>query len=102
MSNDINALRSTLFETLQQLKDGSLDLDRAKAINETAQVIINTAKAEVDYMKETGANTTTDFIPQQAARPTLPPPANGSTTTATGTKTVQPIPGGSVTTHKLR
>lgn len=102
MSNDINDLRSTLFETLNAVKDGTLDLDRAKLINETAQTIINTAKAEVDYMRVSGANITTDFIPQQAARPTLPPPPNGSTTTATGTKTVQPIPGGSVTTHKLR
>lgn len=94
MSNDINALRNTLFETLNAVKDGTLDLDRAKLINDTAQTIINTAKAEVDFMRVTGSNTATDFIP--AAR--LP----GTTATATGTKTVQAVPGGSVTTHKLR
>lgn len=98
MSNDINSLRSTLFETLQQLKDGKLDLDRAKAINDTAQVIINTAKAEVDYMRVTGANTSTDFIPAHTARPNTPQLPEGAIPTATGTKVVN----GNVTTHKLR
>lgn len=96
MSNDINALRSTLFETLQELKEGKMDLDRAKAINDTAQVIINTAKAEVDYMRVSGANTGTDFIPVAPRKPSLPPPAE--TPTATGTKTVS----GNVTTHRLK
>lgn len=95
MSNDINDLRSTLFETLQELKDGKMDLDRAKVINDTAQVIINTAKAEVDFMKVTGANSGTDFIPLHGRKPALPP---GVTETPTGTKVVD----GNVTTHKLR
>lgn len=96
MSNDINALRSTLFETLQELKEGKMDLDRAKVINDTAQVIINTAKAEVDYMRVSGANTGTDFIPVAPRKPSLPPPSE--TQTATGTKTVS----GNVTTHRLK
>lgn len=97
MSNDITTLRSTLFETLQELKEGKMDLDRAKAINDTAQVIINTAKAEVDYMRVSGANTGTDFIPVAPRKPSLPPPPS-ETPTATGTKTVI----GNVTTHKLK
>lgn len=96
MSNDINALRSTLFETLQELKEGKMDLDRAKVINDTAQTIINTAKAEVDYMRVTGASSGTEFIPVAARAPALPP--GNQMPTATGTKVVN----GNVTTHKLR
>ncbi len=61
--NDIVELRSILFDTIRQLKDKSdpLDLDRAKAINETAQVIINSAKVEVDYAKATG-HTSSGFL----------------------------------------
>lgn len=56
--NDITELRDILFDTLRQLKnkDAPLDIERAKAINETAQVIINTAKIEVDYAKVTGGD----------------------------------------------
>lgn len=63
--NDITELRNILFNTIRQLKDkdAPLDIERAKAINETAQVIIiNTAKVEVDYAKATGAITTTGFL----------------------------------------
>lgn len=98
MSNDINALRSTLFDTLREVKAGTMDLDRAKAINDTAQVIINTAKAEVDFMKVTGSNSGTDFIP--TARPSL---GNGSRQTGHGTATVQQIAeGATVTTHRMK
>ena len=98
MSNDINALRSTLFDTLREVKAGTMDLDRAKTINDTAQVIINTAKAEVDFMKVTGSNSGTDFIP--AARPSL---GNGSRQTGHGTATVQQIAeGATVTTHRMK
>lgn len=97
MSNDITALRSTLFDTLRELKEGKIDIDRAKAINDTAQVIINTAKAEVDFMRVTGSNSATEFIPTPDRFNSL---LNGSsaTTTATGIKVVN----GNVTTHKLR
>lgn len=49
--NKINDLRDHLFETLEGLKDKSMDLDRARAISEVAQVIINSAKVEVDLVK---------------------------------------------------
>lgn len=100
MSNDINALRSTLFDTLREVKAGTMDLDRAKTINDTAQTIINTAKAEVDFMKVTGSNSGTEFIPTAQRAPLLP--QRNETPTANGTKTVTPIAGGSITTHKLK
>lgn len=60
MSNDntINGLRNIMFETLRGIKDGSVDIDKAKAINDTAQTIINSAKVEVDFVKATGQSGT--------------------------------------------
>lgn len=56
MSNDIQALRSNLFATLEALqnKENPMPIERAKAISEVAQVIINSAKLEVEYAKVTG------------------------------------------------
>lgn len=65
---DISALREVLFETLEGLKAGKMDIDRAKAINDTAQVLVNTAKVEVDYLKTVEARNGTGFI--QPAAPT--------------------------------
>jgi len=62
--SDINTLRQHLFAALEGVKDGSMDLDRAKAISEISQTIINSAKAETDRLKVTGGTGTT-FIPSQ-------------------------------------
>lgn len=49
-------LRETLFATLDALRDKTnpMDIDRAKAISDVAQTIINVAKVEVDYLKLNG------------------------------------------------
>jgi len=54
--NDITELREHLFATLKGIrdKDNPLDLDRAKAVAEIAQTIINSAKVEVEFLKEVG------------------------------------------------
>ena len=70
MSQNINDLRATLFETLQAVKAGSIDLDRAKAISELSQNIINTAKVEIDYLKA-GGNITSEFIEIKQSAPVL-------------------------------
>jgi hypothetical protein len=95
--NDINALRTALFDTLRGLqnKEDPLDIERAKAINDTAQTIINSAKVEVDFCRTTGQVSTSGFL---AAA--LPAPAGEKT--ATGTKTTIQVPGGSITQHRLR
>jgi hypothetical protein len=54
MSNDAAALRDLLFDTIRGVKDGTLELDQAKAISEGAQTIINLAKAEIDMLKVVG------------------------------------------------
>ncbi len=103
-ANDISALRSALFETLRGVKAGTIEIDRAKAINDTARVIVDTARAEIDYIRVTGSTAGTDFIPASPAAPAAPvlPGSNGQTQTAHGTKSVQQIPGGSVTTHRMK
>jgi hypothetical protein len=51
--NKITDLRDHLFETLESLKDPDrpMPIDRARAIAEVAQTIINSAKVEVDLVK---------------------------------------------------
>lgn len=56
MKNKIEDLRNHLFVTLEALLDESkpMDLDRAKAVADVAQVLVNSAKVEVDFIKATG------------------------------------------------
>jgi len=61
---DITALRTTLFEVLQGVRDKSINIEEAKAVNEIAQTIINSAKIEVEHLKVyQGLGKGTDFIP---------------------------------------
>lgn len=66
MSNKIEDLRGKLFETISKLMDDEkpMDIERAKAVSGVAQVIINSAKVEVDYMKNVGGMGS-GFIPMQ-------------------------------------
>lgn len=54
MSQDITALRAALFETLAGVKAGTMDLDRARAVNELGKTLVDTARVEVDYLRATG------------------------------------------------
>ncbi len=74
--NDISAVRTALFDTLRALsdKDKPMDIDRAKAINEVAQTIINSAKVEVDALRVIGG-TGTGFIPALPPQKPEPRPA---------------------------
>jgi len=95
---DINEMRTHLFDVLRGLKNKSIDVATAKAMNETAQVLINSAKVEVDFLKATGSKSGSRFIfVTDSPRPSLPPGH-----TAQGIKQVEAVPGGTVTTHKIR
>lgn len=54
MSKNIADLRELLFETIEGVKSGKLDIDRAKMIGELSQVMVNSAKVEVQYAQATG------------------------------------------------
>lgn len=64
MKNKIEDLRNHLFAAIESLNDAEkpMDIERAKAIAEVAQVIVNSAKVEVDFIRATDAAQNTGFI----------------------------------------
>ncbi|SOE85642.1 hypothetical protein SAMN05446935_6115 [Burkholderia sp. YR290] len=66
----INDLRAHLFDTLKALNDKEkpLDIERAKVVADVGQVIINSAKVEVDFMRVAGGKGS-GFIPVAVAEP---------------------------------
>ena len=63
INNDVTKLRNHLFDTLDCLKNKTIDIERAKAICEVSQTIINSAKVEVDFAKVTGKQIGSTFLP---------------------------------------
>lgn len=63
----MNQVRQSLLETLADLRnrENPMDVDRARAIAQVAGVLVDTAKAEVDYIKATGAGTSDFMEPEQ-------------------------------------
>lgn len=71
MKNKMGDLRNHLFAQIERLGDEDLkgdDLDReikrAKAIGQVAGQITDTARVEVDFLKTTGRDQGSDFLPQ--------------------------------------
>lgn len=73
MRNKIEDLRDHLFETLEALKDpdNPMEIDRAKAVSDVAQTIINSAKVEVEFLRVSGGVSGSGFIPAETRRPEL-------------------------------
>lgn len=69
--NDMAALRAALFETLRGVRDGSIPLDQARAVNELGKTLVDTAKVEVDYLRATGGGES-GFIEPRGDAPALP------------------------------
>lgn len=65
--NKIEDLRNHLFATLEALQDEEkpMEIERAKTIADVAQVIVNSAKIEVDFIRATGRSHGTGFIPEE-------------------------------------
>lgn len=51
---NIDDLRELLFATIEGVKGGTLDIEKAKMIGELSQVMVNSAKVEVQYAQATG------------------------------------------------
>lgn len=65
MSNTISDLRKHLFDAIAGVRDGSLDVEKAKTVGELAKVVVESAKVEVDFMKVRGTDAAgTGFIPE--------------------------------------
>jgi hypothetical protein len=62
MAKKIQDLRETLFDTIEGIKNGKIDVEKAKAITNIAQVLVNSAKVEVDFLKNVNQQGNTGFI----------------------------------------
>lgn len=79
-TNDMTELRAHLFDTLRGLKGKTIDIDQAKAISDTANSIIHSAKVEVDYLRVTGqSHGSAIFGGDTPKTPALPNGITGST-----------------------
>jgi hypothetical protein len=67
MKNKISDLRNHLFSVLEELTDpdSTYDIAKAKVVADVAQVIINSAKIENDYIKIIGGSHGTGFIEER-------------------------------------
>lgn len=103
MSQTINDLRTHLFATLEGLRDkeNPMDIERAKAVTEVAQTIINSAKVEVEAIKASGGSTGSRFLALNDApdgeKPGVTRDAIKGTTT-----TVSLLEGARVTRHTAK
>lgn len=74
----INQVRQSLIDTLADLRnrENPMDIDRAKAVAHVSAVLIDSARAENEYLKLTG-QTTSNFIQgnPNGAAPQLGAPA---------------------------
>lgn len=95
MNNDITKLHQHLFGALEGLSDKKepMDIERARAIADVAQVVINSAKVEVEYIRVTGGRGS-GFIPEALPNPDAGNPA--------GTTVIDQRPGVRVTRHQLK
>lgn len=78
MSHDISELRRQLFATLAGVKDGSIDLDKARAVNELGKTLVDTAKVEVDYLRAVGGGESA-FLDTAIGNENLPEGITGRT-----------------------
>lgn len=60
--SNLDELREHLFATLREVKAGTLEIDRAKAVVQVAEQLIDTARVEVDYVRVTGETGGSTFI----------------------------------------
>lgn len=65
--NTMTDLRNHLFEVMEQLKDEEkpMDIERAKAVIGVAQVLVDTAKVEVQFLNAIDSSDATEFFDMQ-------------------------------------
>lgn len=60
--NTAQDLRAFLFESLRDVKSGAIDKDQAKSIVEISQVIVNSAKVEVEAARHSVHHSESSFL----------------------------------------
>ena len=70
--NDITALRASLFDAIRAVRSGAITTQQGKTIGDLAQVVVNSARVEVDYLQINNGGEST-FIDSAAGDANLPP-----------------------------
>ncbi|MBL8002857.1 MAG: hypothetical protein JNL05_12950 [Flavobacteriales bacterium] len=86
---DIGALREHLFDTIEGLKAGTVEVKHAQAVAHLANVLVHSVKVEVDALRIIGGQAT-GFVGDGSALPEAPAPAKASPK-ATGELTAEHI-----------
>jgi len=60
-------LRTRLFEAIDGVKAGTVSIDQARTIGELSQVVVNTAKVEIDFARQ-AERKTVPFLTQAQAQ----------------------------------
>jgi hypothetical protein len=70
----MTTVRQHLLDTLADLRDREkpMEIDRARAVADVARVLVDSAKVEVDFIRASGGDATSEFIQPDAAKPALP------------------------------
>jgi hypothetical protein len=77
MNDNLTALRTELFATLRGLREKTIDIDTARAVNEVAKTLVDTAKVEVDFVRATGGEASQFMAPPAIEGNTAAMPGNG-------------------------
>ena len=62
MNRNITHLREHLFDVIEGVKAGTMPTDKAKAIATVAQTMVNSVKAEVDFVRATKRQSGSGFL----------------------------------------
>lgn len=102
MSNKVDNLRAILFETIDAVRKGDMPLDRAKTVAELTQVVVNSARVEVDFIRATnGKGIGSGFLGEQPnGTPELPEPAAKQTEPGAPAAPASDLPSGITGIHR--
>lgn len=81
-ARSIDALREALFAAIEGVRAGTLDIDKARAINDLGKTLIDSARVEVQYLEATGGGEST-FLDSAIGARNLPPGLPGGPAPAT-------------------
>lgn len=56
MTTHIDDLRRRLFDAIDKVTDGTMSVEQARQVSDLSQVIVNSAKVEVDYLRVTNGS----------------------------------------------
>ena len=65
---NIDDLRELLFSAIEGVRDGTLDIEKAKVIGTLSQVMVNSAAVEVKHAQVTGQRGATSWTRSKSCR----------------------------------